>query len=668
MADDTHDTPTYHVLLIGIDAYPTKPLFGCVNDIDAVQGLLLDRLKLPPESITRLASPHFGDDHPAAVPSAPATLANMRAALADLGSEKVGPDDRVFIYYSGHGVRTAVSANGQVFVRESLAPVDCVPVSATPPVQYQLLFDYEINALLAKIAARTRNVAVVLDCCHSAGATRVLVDPEKCPARSLDAKADLGADGPIDLPDGTAAPPADGGRGVAMDGRVDDCVVVAACLNHELARESPGDDGVRHGLLTRSLMDALAGVADADLATLPWARIWLGLRAAVETQNPSQHPWMAGIPARALLAGPPVDGDVGIGIRRTGDNTYAVDAGTLMGITAGAKLAVYPDRPALFLPLGSADDLGSRFTDVLLIVQSADRASAVAAADGAPFDLPPGARGRLVAPGVPERLRCAIVPPDPVALASCKDSPMLEITDDPAAAVRLEKRPDDDTWVLVDDVHGAKPGYPVLATVPPAKLGRTGLLFEHYFYYSLPLRLAKLCTDLPGALQLQILACPKDKTFTPEEAQNPALPEATTGTELAYELRSGDLFVFRVRNTARVRLRVTLLVAAASGRVQVLGDQEIDGGASFVFWMNGNLGDPFPAFLPKGATQGIDRIVAVGTSAFGKSLASLESKTSFREIVERVRGDDDKDFGDPSETSAPVDKWTATEIISRTRA
>jgi hypothetical protein len=100
----------------------------------------------------------------------------------------------------------------------------------------------------------------------------------------------------------------------------------------------------------------------------------------------------------------------------------------------------------------------------------------------------------------------------------------------------------------------------------------------------------------------------------------------------------------------------------------VLGDQEIDGGASFVFWMNGNLGDPFPAFLPKGATQGIDRIVAVGTSAFGKSLASLESKTSFREIVERVRGDDDKDFGDPSETSAPVDKWTATEIISRTRA
>lgn len=50
-----------HVLLIGIDAYPTTSgydaLAGCVNDIDAIQRILIDRLGVAPENIVRLASP-----------------------------------------------------------------------------------------------------------------------------------------------------------------------------------------------------------------------------------------------------------------------------------------------------------------------------------------------------------------------------------------------------------------------------------------------------------------------------------------------------------------------------------------------------------------------------------------------------------------------------------
>jgi hypothetical protein len=33
------DKSNYHVLRIGIDAYTGKPLYGCVNDIDAVEQL-----------------------------------------------------------------------------------------------------------------------------------------------------------------------------------------------------------------------------------------------------------------------------------------------------------------------------------------------------------------------------------------------------------------------------------------------------------------------------------------------------------------------------------------------------------------------------------------------------------------------------------------------------
>ena len=63
MSEPTLPVPLYHVLLIGIDAYPPgyNSLSGCVNDIDAIERLLLDPpgVGLPPDQIriTRLAAP-----------------------------------------------------------------------------------------------------------------------------------------------------------------------------------------------------------------------------------------------------------------------------------------------------------------------------------------------------------------------------------------------------------------------------------------------------------------------------------------------------------------------------------------------------------------------------------------------------------------------------------
>ena len=51
----------YHVLLIGIDAYDGGGMLtGCVNDIDAIQRLLIDRVGVMPDRITRLAAPRTG--------------------------------------------------------------------------------------------------------------------------------------------------------------------------------------------------------------------------------------------------------------------------------------------------------------------------------------------------------------------------------------------------------------------------------------------------------------------------------------------------------------------------------------------------------------------------------------------------------------------------------
>ena len=414
----------YHVLLIGIDAYSIRPLRGCVNDIDAVQQILLsERVGIPSERIIRLASPLPASKHETTVDSKPATLANIYNALEHLGSSKVKNSDRVFIYYSGHGTRNSVDTPAGLFDREALVPVDF----NAQPGNWQLLFDFDLNRLLAAVVARTRAVTCVLDCCHSAGATREVPGAEMTP-RFIDLKLGFHLTKPLSLPSDKASLAATGMRGVA--GNVDDCQVIAACLNHELAQESTGSDGVRHGLLTRALVEELRAVPDINLRDVPWGRIWQGVRASVETANATQHVWMAGSEARAVIAGPPVDGDFGLTIKRTGANTYEIDAGTLAGITTGAKVAIYKPTPPHFPPLSSDQDKQARFIDVLLEVTEAARANARAAAMDGPFDLPAGARGRLVEPGTPDRLRCAVVPANNAIEDTLSKSSFLEVVDE----------------------------------------------------------------------------------------------------------------------------------------------------------------------------------------------------------------------------------------------
>src|SRR5262249_43285475 len=75
----------------------------------------------------------------------------------------------------------------------------------------------------------------------------------------------------------------DAPRGVAteMGGGVNDCQVVAACLNHELALEDM-TDGVRHGLLTRAFVTHMRQVDSSEVRSVPWARLWQKMRDSVE--------------------------------------------------------------------------------------------------------------------------------------------------------------------------------------------------------------------------------------------------------------------------------------------------------------------------------------------------------------------------------------------------
>ena len=402
------------------------------------------------------------------------------------------------------------------------------------------------------------------------------MDFSSSPDRIVYSKADAGL-----------AKSLDGGTGFAS---VDDCQVVAACLNHELAQEAQGDDGVRHGLLSRAFVTEVGHVESGELQSVPWARVWQKMRESVETANPMQHLWMSGNEARAILAGPPVDGDAGFAVRKTGPNEYAIDAGTLADVSEGAKLAVYKDTPKLFPTLGTPEDLKARVDKSLLVVQQADRASAVARCEAEPFELPAGARARLVAAGKGAKLRCAVVPQDDKIASELKASELLELVDEREAQALLERQKDGDMEAQGRrqrcEARIPRAPDPEARRDRPRKTGPRNLS-----RYSLPLRMATRCTDFPGQLQVKLLACPDG--LPEEEAQKADLPEVARHKALNYALKVGSGFCVHVRNGSIRPLRVVLVNCATSGRVEFLGDQIIDPRSYYRFWEGNTQGVPF---------------------------------------------------------------------------
>jgi hypothetical protein len=357
-----------------------------------------------------------------------------------------------------------------------------------------------------------------------------------------------------------------------------------------------------------------------------------------------------------------VEGDAGLSLRRT-DDAYEVDAGTLASVTESALVAVYGERPLELPPIDSPEEHAARRG--LLRITGAGLSSATAVAEGGEFELPPGARGRMVKAGAPDRLRCALVPPDDAIAAALRASPLLEVVEEHRAQVRLERV--GDRWLVTDDVHVPTPGLELVALTGD-QLARARDVLDHYFHYALPLRMADQVKDLPGALQLTILECPAE--LSPAAAQEAALkellPEAPTVGTSVYSIAAGTRVCFRVSNTSDEQLKVTLVNSAASGKVQLLGEQTVDAESSYVFWAGNNLGKPFAMSVPAGKSQGVDRLTAVGTTAMGKSIAYLRLDKKFADILDIRRGT--RDIDDDTPEGPPVEKWTASQAIIKTRA
>ncbi|XYI03818.1 caspase family protein [Sorangium sp. So ce1128] len=355
-APDT--SPTFRALLIGIDFYfPNRlpngasyaTLRGCVNDIRRVEEMLKARISGPLD-LTKLVARDTGAGRPAGPESDWPTYANMKAALDGLVA-RTRPGDQVYIHYSGHGGRVRTKfpdRKGPDGYDETLVPTDIGEASTRNLRDVHLA--YYVDALTTKNQA---TVTVVLDSCHSGGATRGIDVAPRC---ATGARA--GVDPTLD----TTERPADGvasddelraawrrlaGTGVAVRAAAattwlpasSKYVLLAACRDIESALEASVEGAPRGGVMTAAFLDALAQLSTDQT----WKTVHERVLAWVHSRYPRQTPQLLGQGERQVL---------GVDLRRVERTVTVIDidapnrrvklrAGHATGTAMGSKFGIY---------------------------------------------------------------------------------------------------------------------------------------------------------------------------------------------------------------------------------------------------------------------------------------------------------------------------------------
>lgn len=631
-------------LLVGIDAYSSAPLRGCVNDIDAIERVLLDRLRVDGEHLVRLAAPPLGQRTQSRLPTSAPTADNLRRALGDIG-ERARAGDRVFIYYSGHGAQRATMERRRIISREALVPVD---VEDGGPLR--LLFDYELNALVQRILSRTSDVTMILDCCHSAGIRRGA--PGKARVRLWPGRAS-------DLVEVDGA----GGEGGAPSSTIGgDYMLLSACGVSELAEEIEVNRyGRCHGALTLGLLDVIEATPDHRLVDLAWHQAWPALVDRVSSWSLAQHPRLQGRSERRVFGGAWQPRDPGLPVRAA-DGVLQIMAGTLVGVTVGAQLAIYGDAPAYFPPVDSAEDRSARLA--VAVVTSAERAHAVAPLP-AGITLPEGARARLILVGRAEQLTAELDPFDATIAEQLETEGLVRVVPPGTAGVEATVEMVEGRLRLL--AKSAASTDALLAEVGERRPDAMRAALVHFWRYQQPLRLAQRSCELPNALELTLLECSNASRLREVDGQNPDLPAVARDVGGVYELAVRQPVCILVRNRAQTSLFVSLLNCAIDGRVELLGEDELIAGATQAFWRGGLAKQPFAPSLPADRDVAVERLVVIGTTRPDVSLRYLVIDTTFAEALTMQRGRPRTDL--PSQVVA--ERWTAQVVpwrITRARS
>ncbi len=333
--------PSKYAVLIGINTYPhygeDQQLSGCVNDAKRMKQVLVEHFGFLPENIWEL--------HDAA--ASRQGILNGMNWLVDVADA----DDVVVFHYSGHGRRRLAKlrkntelrpTDGEWFDKSEGTRYDStlMPADTGPrPYPHLDITDNTINAWLTRLTAKTSNVTLVFDACHSGTVTR-----------SADDRAEkdrtLPADDRDPEPAGQAEASDNPGK-VAKKGRsgwlplCGDYTVFSGSRDSETSKEmnvSGGSPFNRHGLLTYFLTQALTetvpGTTHRDVFEV--------VGRSVNDRNPRQHPQIEGSLDREIFGRRIIRPMRYVTVDSVEERRVMLRAGAMLGMTAGTTVNVYP--------------------------------------------------------------------------------------------------------------------------------------------------------------------------------------------------------------------------------------------------------------------------------------------------------------------------------------
>ncbi|MCX6046539.1 MAG: caspase family protein [Chloroflexi bacterium] len=340
-----------YALLIGVDYYfPNRlpsggsypSLGGCVRDIRHVEAFLTERLQVPAGQILTLLASNTGNAQPPEPRDQWPTYENMVNQFKQL-TTLAQPGDQVYIHYSGHGGRATTiypDLKGINGLDETLVPTDIGNSEA------RYLRDVELYKLIQAMVDKQLVLTVVLDSCHSGGATRGLggavargipdIDTTLRPTASLVASAPAlvatwqAAGGAT-----RAAKPASGWllepRGYTL---------FAACRAAESAYEDAFDGREKNGALTYWLLDSLRS-AGPDFS---YQIIYDRILAKVHGRFEQQTPLLQGEGDRRVFGHDQIQPNYAVPVLEVdmANRRVRLNAGEVQGLQPGAQFALYP--------------------------------------------------------------------------------------------------------------------------------------------------------------------------------------------------------------------------------------------------------------------------------------------------------------------------------------
>lgn len=354
MTNQTNQIPKFYALLIGIDCYMPNQLSdgnklysynslrGCVRDINHVKAYLLNKpLKVPEKQIFTLTASNVHDSTtPKEPPEELPTYKNIVAKFQEL-TEIAQQGDFVYIHYSGHGGRTETKYSklkGDNGIDEALVPTNIGTLEG------QYLRDIELAHILKKMVDKGLIVTVVLDSCHSGGATKG-VDSD---IRGLDV-----VDQTPRLTESLVASPEElvatwetltrGTRNVTgASGWLPEqrgYTLLAACRDNEVAQEYAFDGNERNGALTYWLLESLKKLGTGVTYKVLHNR----LLAKIHSQFEQQTPMLQGESDRLIFGSISASYQLAVPVMKVdlAKNRVRLQAGEANAIMRGAEFTIY---------------------------------------------------------------------------------------------------------------------------------------------------------------------------------------------------------------------------------------------------------------------------------------------------------------------------------------